>query len=540
MRAALYARVSTDKQKDEQTIDTQINEVRDAIESDNNTLLDENIYTDAGWSGAYIERPSLDLLRQDARSNKFDIVYVYDKGRLSRIYVHQEVIIGELKNLNIAFKSLHDINGQSPEEQVMGGVMGLFHEYERIKTAERFRIAKLNKVRNGNLLGYNPPYGYSYVPVQGKGLAKENGRFEVNSTEAEVVKKVFHWVGIEGISLREVIRKLHTEGIPPRKAHRAAWTKGPIVRMLRNETYIGKHHYNKSESCLPKNPVKDRKHFQHTNKTSRRPRERSEWLMVEVPAIINPTLFDKAQEQLNLNMKYAKRNSKHEYLFGGLTYCTCGHKRTGEGARGHYYYRCTERLHTFPEPSQCSERGINVEVMDSTAWDKLVILLTEPSLIEQQLERYLEKRNQSSQNVSDVQRLEKELLSLTAEESRYVGAYGRGSINEDVFDKHMSDVNKRKAKLIRQLDITKSSTPDVLPDINANNIQQRFTHLLDELDYNDKLFTVRKIVDKVIATKEEITICGSIPLTPQPPEKAELHAKYRHSRSSQCREIDAF
>ena len=103
LRAALYARVSTDLQKDEQTIKIQINEIEKVIEEDGNSLLESCIYADDGWSGGILERPSLDLMRQDAREKKFDILYVYDRGRLARKFVYQEIVIEELNNLEITF-----------------------------------------------------------------------------------------------------------------------------------------------------------------------------------------------------------------------------------------------------------------------------------------------------------------------------------------------------------------------------------------------------------------------------------------------------
>ncbi|PKL31373.1 hypothetical protein CVV43_02605 [Candidatus Saccharibacteria bacterium HGW-Saccharibacteria-1] len=539
MKAAMYARVSTERQKDEQTIETQLDEVKNAVEKDGNTLSDEDIYTDDGWSGAYLPRPSLDKLRQDAKNHKFDILYTYDKGRISRMYIHQEIVINELKDINIEFKSLHDINGKTPEEQVMGGVMGIFHEYERVKTSERFRIAKLNKVKNGKLLGYNPPYGYDYIPVSGNGMSKRNGKFVINNIEAENVKKIFNWVGIEEISLREVIRRLYEEGIPPKKGKRNSWTKGPVIRLLKNETYIGEHYYNKSESCIPTKPRKDRKHFKHTNKTSRRTRDRSEWLSVKVIPIIEKDLFDKVQLKLRENLKYAKRNTKHEYLFGGLTYCTCGCKRSCDGARGNYYYRCTERLQRFPEPSLCTERGINVSAMDDAAWNKIVTLLTEPSLVEQQLERYIKARKEAKYTEDDTSSISKELANLSAEENRYVGAFGRGSITDEMFDSQMANLNNRKLDLKNKLNKIKNKKSQNNFDIDTSSVQEQFKYLLDDLNFEDKLFTVRKIVDRIVATKEEITICGNIPINQTlTPEKAGLHAKYRHRRPTKRRQIN--
>lgn len=526
-RAALYARVSTEKQRDEQTIQTQLDEVNSAIRVDGNILIEDGVYQDEGWSGAFLERPALDKLRQDARQGKFDILYVYDKGRLSRRFVHQEIIIDELRNVHIEFKSLHDINGSSPEEQVMGGVMGIFHEYERVKIAERFRLAKLSKVRNGSLLGYNPPYGYDYIPVRGKGANKSNGHFEINKAEAKVVRMIFEWVGNEGISLREVVRRLYDNGLTPRKSKRDMWTKGPVSRLIINETYIGKHYYYKSESCLPKEPSLQKKHYRHTNKTSRRQRPREEWIMVESPRIVSDELFERAQKQLSLNSKFAQRNKKNEYLFGGLVWCACGSKRVGEGINGKCYYRCTNRLHQFPLPPTCDRGGVNVTVMDAVAWQKIVLLLTDPKLIRDQLARYRDKHLSELNDGKGEIRHQYKLLK--DEERRYATAYGQGLLSESIYQERMTIVLKQQKQLEYALNTPTDSKADQLRDMNVDDIVKRFTPFLSNLSFEDKLFTVRKLIDKVVATKEEVILCGHIPvLELATAGKVELRAEHRY------------
>jgi len=356
-RVALLARNSTENQKDEATIGSQIAEIQERIKEDGNVLIEECIYIDEGYSGELLARPALDKMRDDAKKKLFDALYVYDRGRLSRKFAYQELIIEELRDLEREFVTLHDIKAETPEEQVLQAMQGVFHEYERVKITERFRRGKLFKVRNGNLLGYNPPYGYDYIPK----TKEKNGCFVINPVEAEVVKKIFYWVGIEGISLREVIRRLYEFKIPPKKQKRPTWTKGPIVRMLTNETYIGNHYYLKTEAIVSKSPKSNGYH--RVKKSSRKNRPREEWIKISVSPIIDKPLFDKVQKQLELNKKFSPRNTKREYLLQGLIYCPCGQKRTGEGIRNHEYYRCTSRLHSFPLPSQCHEGGVNTKVV---------------------------------------------------------------------------------------------------------------------------------------------------------------------------------
>jgi len=514
--AAAYVRVSTDKQADEKTYETQIDEIKRRAIADGNNLPDDLVYLDDGWSGAYLERPALDLLRQDAREGKFQILYVYDKGRLSRIFVHQEIVIEELQGFDVEFISLHDINGSTPEEKVMGGVMGLFHEYERVKTAERFRIAKLNKVRHGNLLGYNPPYGYDYVPVQGKGTSKVNGYFVINEEEAAVVRQMYQWVGVEGASLREVVRRLYDKGIPPKKAKRATWTKGPVSRLLSNETYVGRHHYNKNEGVIPKNPSaasENKYKNRHTNKTSRRARDRSEWLEVKVPAIIDENIFDMVQKQLKLNSKFAQRNKKHNYLFGGLVWCSCGAKRVGDGPNDKKYYRCTDRLHNFPLPTVCKLGGVNVAVLDSVGWQKIANLLTSPKLIEGQIERYSKKQERLATSDQGSEELKKALKLIDEEERRYVKMYGIGRMSEEIYEEQMGTIARRRLDLRKQQVKAEDDKLDKLQGIDSQQLSRAFSKFIKELSYERKLFTVRKLVDKVIATKEEVTICGFIPVS---------------------------
>jgi site-specific DNA recombinase len=530
-RAAFYVRVSTDKQADEKTWETQIFELKRSIEQDGNILADGCEYMDESWSGAILERPALDLLRQDAKAEKFDILYVYDRGRLARKFVYQEIVIEELNNLGIEFKSLHDVNGTTPEEQLMGNVMGVFHEYERIKIAERFRLAKLNKVRNGALLGYNPPYGYNYIPVKGKGVAKTNGRFVINEEEARVVRLIFDWVAVECISLREVIRRLYDMGIKPRKGKRDVWTKGPVVRLLRNESYIGKHYYYKSESCLPKDPTKNegkKYRHRHTNKTSRKVRDKEEWLMVECARIIEDELFFKAQEQLGLNAKFAQRSKKNEYLFGGLVWCVCGAKRVGEGVNGKTYYRCTDRLHNFPLPRVCKEGGVNVSVMDAAAWQRLSALLTDPSLVERQIKNYTDHQIATLENEAKGVEVTRGLKALDEEERRYVKMYGQGMMSESIFEEQMQSIIKRRNALKQAQMKPQGNNLAMVKSLDPTMLVKPFADFMQNLDYKGKVFTVRKIVDKVVATKEEVTICGFIPVLEAPAaEKLGLHAKYR-------------
>jgi len=180
--AAAYVRVSTGRQEKEQTIDAQIDEIRQMALANGDRLADELIFEDDGWTGELLQRPGLDRMREAAMAGRFQVLYVYDRGRLSRIFAYQEILIEELDNHRILFKSLHDVDAITPEEKAVQAMQGVFHQYERVKISERFRMARLFKARNGVIINAFLPYGYNRIRRSEEAPA----RAEVNPDHARI------------------------------------------------------------------------------------------------------------------------------------------------------------------------------------------------------------------------------------------------------------------------------------------------------------------------------------------------------------------
>ena len=108
-------------------------------------------------------------------------------------------------------------------------------------------------------------------------------------------------------------------------------------------------------------------------KTSRVMKPREEWIPIKIPAIIDETTFNLAQEQLKRNTAIAHRELKYEYLLRGLINCECGNNYAGNGQqRGHLYYRCTNRLKKFPLKKDCHNGSINAEKLEKKVWAGVV------------------------------------------------------------------------------------------------------------------------------------------------------------------------
>src|SRR3990167_215579 len=141
MLIATYARVSTKRQEDEETIETQIMAVNDWASKNGHTIVKE--YRDDGWSGTILARPGLDELRLDARKKLWEAVLIYDPDRLARRYAYQELVLDELQDLGFQVLFVTTPTPKDDSDKLLMGVKGLFAEYERAKIADRFRLGKL-------------------------------------------------------------------------------------------------------------------------------------------------------------------------------------------------------------------------------------------------------------------------------------------------------------------------------------------------------------------------------------------------------------
>ncbi len=541
---ALYARVSTGRQEKEETIDSQLAEVKERIKQDGNVLHESCIFVDDGWSGELLMRPALDTMRDAAARKEFEILYVYDRGRLSRKFAYQEVIIDELKDKGIAFVTLHDAPADTPEAHVMQAMQGVFHEYERVKIAERMRRGKIYKAKSGNVVHGDAPYGYHYVYK----TKDHDCYFEINPQEAGVVKQIFCWVADEQMTIRQVIKRLYEQKIPPRKAKRETWTNGPLSRMLRNEAYVGTTYYNKNYAVAPTKPQNKEK-YKKVKLSSRRLRPKEEWIAIPVPRIIDDDLFSRVQKQLVINAQFAMRNKKHEYLLSGLAWCACGSRFFGEGSGTQFYYRCTDRLKTYPKPPECRGAGVNTIRLDNPVWGKIEELFTSPKLLEKQIERWTANRStarRTNEMVLQRERLLRALESLDDEEKRYVKAYGEGLVSLELFKQSIEGVKKRKAVASEQLKGThqepEASEPQQLPP--ADYIRTQFPVIVRQLKLQEKQTVLRKLVKEIVVNNERTsaTIHGYIPLYLSEAEgepKYGLESQGRDCGTSERREIDA-
>lgn len=534
--AGLYARVSTARQEEQETIDSQLSELRSRIKADACELPEENVFLDDGWTGTTLERPALDAMRDGAGAGQFEVLYVYDRGRLSRMYAYQEIIIEELANKQIEFVTLHDVSAKTPEEHVLQAMQGVFHEYERVKIAERFRRGKLHKARNGVLINGGALYGYSYV----KKSDQVPAHYEINEDEASIVNKIFEWVGMDRLSVYEVKKRLYEERIMPRKNLRNIWSNGTIRRLLRNEAYLtGVIHYNKSEAVVTKNPTKIEK-YRKVKKGSRRVRAKDEWIPHHImPILADNGLFEKVQSILDYYSKYQPKNKKYDYLLSGLVWCECGERRVGDGYSGNHYYRCVERIKSMPIPATCKAQGVNAVLTDGFLWTNLQKFLSDKDQMREQAKKWLMLEHmRGSADQSEREKIDKQVNALDEEKLRYTKAYGNGTIEEEQLKVLLRELDKKVLSAqarIKSLDNTIVSS--VVDDGLVDKLCEEAMVVLQSQTQSEKKKLIQDIIDKVtFYDKGVVRVAGHIP---QFAQNMAYGTERRDCRTTKCREEHA-
>ena len=207
MRVAIYARVSTEGQEKQETINSQLVDLRNYATQNNMDIFEE--YTDNGYSGELLERPDLDRLRDDARAKLFDTVLIHSSDRLSRKYAHLIWIKEQLEKygVSVVFLDRPDTK-DTPEENLFGGMRGLFSEYEKAKILDRTRRGKMGKAREGIIVSGTPPYGYKLV----------SGKYEVDPDQAKVVRLIYELFIDERMKIRSIAKELSARNVPSRTA----------------------------------------------------------------------------------------------------------------------------------------------------------------------------------------------------------------------------------------------------------------------------------------------------------------------------------
>jgi site-specific DNA recombinase len=508
LKVALYARVSTEEQREGQTIDSQIAELERFARERGWQIT--GTYKDEGWSGSLLARPELDRLRDDASKKLFGIVLVNDVDRLARDVTHLGIVKRDLEKCGtqVVFRKLPA--EKSPTYNLMVNILGSFAEFEREMIIDRTRRGRRHKVEvRQQFLGSNAPFGYRYVQKD-KASGKE-GYLELIPEEAAAVRQMFAWVDKESLSARKVVERLTEMQIRPRKGG-DHWAKSSVLRILRTETYVGVWHYNKFEGCEPKKPSRTGK-YRRAFKSSLRRRDKSEWIPVVLPdnlKIIERDQWERVQRQLDVNITFSPRNTKHEYLLKGLVKCGgCGARYVGDPNHGTYYYRCFARCKKLP--------ALRETVLDNTVWEAVKEAMLNPTIVLDQLAAmYGHRKKDAHRQDTEQQEIEVMLIGLDKEEERILEAYRMNILSPEQLGREMEKLSARRVPLeAKKARLTEKAQTVEFPAIKrslADYCKIAAQRLISFSNEERKQF-LRLLIDEIVYEGSQVRIRGVIPIS---------------------------
>jgi site-specific DNA recombinase len=521
VRVAIYARVSTQRQAERGTIGSQLAALRDRVSVAGHELVSE--YVDDGHSGARLDRPGLDGLRDAAEAGLFEAVWCLSPDRLARAYAYQVLILDELARLGVAvhFSDAPDLARDDPQAILLTQVQGVIAEYEKAKIAERHRRGKLFRARAGEITTWKAPYGYRRVARSVAGPA----HLEIYEPEAAVVRRIFS-DRAAGSSVRAICGSLNTEQVPS-PAGKPAWPHSTVSRLLRNEAYIGRVYYNRTES-VP-NPRRTRRNHQV-------PRAREEWIPIACPPIITEEMFQSAARVSIDNTRWSPRRAEPgQWLLKGLVKCgVCGvgtncRKERGRNGACYRYYQCRyhDPVKAGGQHRRCPERNIRAEALDEFVFNQIKTALLQPDLLlagEHAL-AVTAPTPDDQLLAAELDRLERKIAAAQAEQRRLVDLYQIELITLPGLQRRTAEITSRRD----DLQTKRSSLAEQRGALARGNQLRRRVHdfatpirgAIDQLDPTQKQQLLRLLIEEVHVTGWHVQIRLRIALDHPPTDPAE-------------------
>ena len=293
MNAAIYARYSSDNQRPE-SIDDQVRACRDLAVDRGWTIDLRHIYTDEAKSGALRERKGLDALCSAARAHEFEAVLVDDLSRLSRDNHFLLTLYAELRFYGVRIISRADCLDSGDRHAKLGFQMrGIVNELYLDDLREKTLRGQIGQKLRGFTVG-EATYGYRSEPVgdmrlDRRGRPRPDGyRMVIEPSEAAIVRRIFQQFS-EGRAITAIVKALNAENVPGRRKANRGWTPSTVSRILRNEKYIGRWTWNRTET----------RRDPRTGRKRRVEKPRTEWHVVqnEDVRIIGQDVWDRVVER---------------------------------------------------------------------------------------------------------------------------------------------------------------------------------------------------------------------------------------------------
>ena len=403
-------------------------------------------------------RPALEALRDLAAQGCLDVVLVYSPDRLARNFAYQALLIEELARCGTRVEFVQGPRGDSPEDQLLVQFQGMFAEYEKAQLMERYRRGKAWRARSGsvNVLS-GAPFGYRYLrKTPGSGAF-----YEVVEHEAVLVAEMFRRYADDGAAIADLRRWLTDQGVRTRTG-KERWDRSVIWGMLRNPAYAGTAVFGKTQA------VHEPAGLNRTARLAGRtvpeagpgpgpaPGRNGRASLSSVLALVDEETFDRVQQRLADNKRFASRNTKVPSLLQGIAAgASCGYgyyRTTTTTTAGNkiYYYRCLgSDDYRYQGGRVCANKPVRADYADQVVWDQVTALLADPALIRAEIGKRLERARTSDPVTRKRGQLEQALAKTSTSINAMITAFSEQLITIDELRARMPGLRARETGLKR-------------------------------------------------------------------------------------------
>jgi site-specific DNA recombinase len=305
---------------------------------------------DAGQSGASLERPGMDRVRDLVAAGGVSVVLAQDRDRFAREPAYHYLLRRDFEEHGTKILALNDRGGESPEGELTDGILDQLAKYERAKIAERTRRDKLQKARQGKVIAtMKPPYGFRYNEAR--------DALVIHEPEMVIVEKIFQ-LAAEGHGTKAIQTRLYRQGILS-PTGKDLWQRPVLKRMILSDTYKP-HAYEEAVQMVPPavaailnegeeygirwwNRSSQKSHQvseaafngqrRYRRKVKFTSRGREEWIATPVPAFLPRELVERARAAIAAPRPQERRNLARGWELRGLMRCpSCGAAMTSHTA----------------------------------------------------------------------------------------------------------------------------------------------------------------------------------------------------------------
>ncbi|MDI6872503.1 MAG: recombinase family protein [Bacillota bacterium] len=463
--------------------------------------------SDDGVSGDLMERPGLSRVRDLIRQGGVGHVICLDPDRLARRLTYQLILTEELERAGVQLDFVNFEWRNTPEGRLFYSLRGAIAEYEKEKIRERSMRGKRQKAKQGLLTHNIQTYGYVYDPA--------TSMFQVDKSAARVVRQMYRWCADEEAGSNEIARRLNALAIPAPKG--GTWLRSTVHRILRNPTYTGEIILQRYDSA----GKKQNRFRPPEEKVRLRVRPEEEWIRVPVPAIVDQTLWDRAQRVQDVARRRYPGTAKHFYLLSGLCVCgLCGSymygafiSRTRREKQWQWrYYVCNRHAQGARANPRCGLPYTPAAKIEEEVWRRVCRWVQDPEELHREL-RAMREEPEPDASAGQRELLEEQLAEVDRQRARLLHLYQKALAPAGELETRLGELAGRE-KALREALAAHRARPlqRSLPRLpSLRRVLAGVRARVDQMTPQERRELVRALVDRVVVRPDAISIHAQIP-----------------------------